>query len=110
MRDLTTPLAPAIALVVVGALALVLRWAFGRGGTVVARPARPGHEADYGLLVAIATPTSYVHAERLREPLDTADIRVTVAQTRDGLRLMVFAQDEQRARDLLRDTGSGSDP
>jgi hypothetical protein len=46
-----------IALVMVGILVLLLRWAFGgRSRSLVERRARRGTEDEYGLLVAIASP------------------------------------------------------
>ncbi|NHC44761.1 hypothetical protein G9H72_05760 [Motilibacter sp. K478] len=87
--------------VVVGILALLLRWAFGRGKSVVARPARPGAAGDYGLLVAVAAPQTYVEGEMLRRTLDDAGLRATLATTTDGPRLMVFATDERTARRVL---------
>ena len=47
-------------------LALLLRWAFARGSSLVERPARPGHEDEYGALVPVASPGSVVEAELLR--------------------------------------------
>ena len=92
---------PGMAMLVVGVLALLLRWAFRRGGSLVARAPRPGPPSDYGLLVSVATPGSYVEAELLRSTLAAAGLKATVATTTDGPRLMVFAGDEQRARSLL---------
>ncbi|NHC13403.1 hypothetical protein G9H71_06365 [Motilibacter sp. E257] len=86
---------------VVGVLALLLRWAFSRGKSVVARPARPGGAGDYGLLVAVAAPQTYVQGELLRRTLDDAGLRATLATTTDGPRLMVFASDERQARRVL---------
>lgn len=94
-------LLPALALVVVGCLALVLRWAFGRGGSVVARPGRRGPATDYGLLVPIAQPRTAEEGELLRERLESAGVRANVADTADGPRLMVFAQDVARANRIL---------
>ncbi|WP_231121905.1 hypothetical protein [Motilibacter peucedani] len=92
---------PAMALLVVGVLALILRWAYGRGGSLVARPVRPGEPGDYGMLVAVAVPHTFVEAEMMRRTLVDAGLRATVATTTDGPRLMVFAADEKRARTLL---------
>jgi hypothetical protein len=92
---------PLIALIVVGVLALLLRWAFRRGGSLVPRRPRPGDEHDYGLLVSIASPASYVEGEILRRRLVAAGVRATLAQTTAGPRLMVWPQDEHVARSLL---------
>lgn len=92
---------PLMALGAIGLLVVLLRWAFSRGGSVVARPPRPGREGDYGLLVSIASPGSYVEGEMARQRLVEAGLRATLAQTVDGPRLMVFARDESRAREVL---------
>ncbi|MGN6087747.1 MAG: hypothetical protein ACTHNT_00495 [Actinomycetales bacterium] len=94
-------LGPFVALLVVGALSLVLRWAFSRGHSVVARPGRPGAEGEYGLLVSIASPGTYIEGEMARRRLEDAGVKATLAETVHGPRLMVFPQDEGRARELL---------
>jgi hypothetical protein len=98
---------PAVAFLVVGLLVLVLRWAFARGGSVVARTARPGAEDAYGLLTPVASPGSYVEGEIWRRTLEDAGIRATLAQTLDGPRLLVFPDDEDRAREVLARRGPG---
>ncbi len=93
---------PGIALLVVGVLALLLRWAFSHGGSVVERPVRPGHEDEYGALVPVASPGSVVEAEMLRLKLVDAGIRATMARTVDGPRVLVFPEEARTARALLR--------
>jgi hypothetical protein len=92
---------PLIALGVVGLLVLLLRWAFAGGQSVVARRPRTGVEGDYGLLVTVASPTTYVEGEILRRTLEDAQVRATLTQTLDGPRLLVFPDDLERARALL---------
>jgi hypothetical protein len=92
---------PLMAFGVVGIFVLLLRWTFRRGSSVVARPARPGAEDDYGLMVAVASPPTYVEGEILRRTLEDARIRAQLAQTLDGPRLMVWSEDAERARELV---------
>lgn len=92
---------PLMALAVVGLLALMLRWTFSHGGSLVAKAPKSGDPKEYGLLVAVASPGTYIEAEVMRRTLLDADLRATVASTTDGPRLMVFATDEGRARALL---------
>ena len=92
---------PLMSFLIVGVFALLLRWAFGHGKSLVARPARPGRDDEYGLLVAVAAPQTYVQGELLRRTLDDAGLRATLATTTEGPRLMVFASDERRARRVL---------
>jgi len=82
-------------------LILILRWAFRRGASVVAAPARSGSEEEYGLLVSVASPGSYAEGEITRRRLEDAGIRANLAQTLDGPRVMVWPADEVRARALL---------
>jgi hypothetical protein len=104
-------LVPVLALVVVGGLALLLRWAFSRGGSVVARSGRPGAASDYGLLVAVAAPRTVADGEELRQRLERAGVRANVADTADGPRLMVFERDVDRAKSILtRPTANDPDP
>ncbi len=93
---------PIMAFLFLGVLILILRWAFRRGASVVAAPPRSGASDEYGLLVPIATPPSYIEGEIVRRQLEDAGIRATLAQTLDGPRVMVWPSDEERARSQLR--------
>ena len=96
-----------MAFAAVGVLALILRWAYsGSGRSLVERASRPGREDDYGLLVAIASPSTYIEGEMQRQRLMDAGFRATLANTTEGPRLMVFRQDEREARRVL----AGSPP
>ena len=92
---------PLVAFIGIGVLALLLRWAFGRGGSLIARPPRPGSPQEYGLLIPVASPRDSREAEAWRTALEAAGVRATLAETVDGPRLLVFAVDESRARDIL---------
>jgi hypothetical protein len=92
---------PLVAAVLVGLFVLILRWAFRRGSSVVAAPARPGASDDYGLLVPVAYPPTYVEGEVLRRLLEDSGVRANLATTLDGPRVMVWPQDEERARRVL---------
>lgn len=96
---------PLVAFGLVGLFALLLRWAFGRGHSLVARPGRPGTADDYGLLVAVAAPPTFVEAEVVRRRLEDAGVRATLAPTTEGPRVLVFPADEAAARALLRTYG-----
>jgi hypothetical protein len=91
-----------IALLVVGLLALILRWATsGHGRSLVERRARPGHDDEYGLLVSVASPGTFVEGEMARQRLVSAGIRAQLVSTTDGPRLMVFREEEAAARRVL---------
>ena len=87
-----------------GVLILILRWTYTRGKSVVAAPPRRGASEEYGLLVAVASPVTYVEGEILRRRLEDAGIRANLAQTLDGPRVMVWPSDQTRAAELLRDS------
>lgn len=93
--------APLVALAVVGVLAVALRWTFARGRSVVAPRPRAGAQDDYGMLVVVAAPTTFVEAEVDRARLADAGIRATLAPTTDGPRVLVFPGDLERARHVL---------
>jgi hypothetical protein len=92
---------PLIAFAVVGLFVLLLRWTFRRGTSVVARTPQQGRVDEYGLLVSVAAPPNYIEAEIVRLALEDAGIKATLAQTLAGPRLMVFPEDEARARKVV---------
>jgi hypothetical protein len=87
---------------VVGVLALLLRWAFGSPGrSVVERRPRRGGEGDYGLMVSVASPGTFIAGEVDRQRLEAAGIRARLVTTTEGPRLMVLEEDEAAARTVL---------
>lgn len=94
--------APLLALVLVGVLALALRWTFGHGHSLVTSRPRRGRAEEYGLLVVVSEPATFIEAEVQRRRLEEAGIRATTAPTTDGPRVLVFPQDEDVARATLR--------
>lgn len=94
---------PLLAIGGLAVLVLLLRWAFSRGVSVVERPARDGPVDDYGLLVAVAAPATFIEGEIQRRTLESAGVRAMLATTNDGPRLMVWPDDETTARRLLRE-------
>jgi hypothetical protein len=93
-----------IAVLVLGLLMLLLRWAYSgdrRPGSLVERKPKVGHSNEYGLLVAIAAPGTYIDGEISCRRLEDAGIRATLVTTVDGPRVMVFRDDEPAARRLL---------
>ena len=97
---------PLWALLGVGVLIFILRWTYARGKSVVAAPPRPGTSDQYGLLAAVASPSTYVEGEILRRRLETAGIRANLAKTLDGPRVRVWPVDQERAAEVLRKSQS----
>jgi hypothetical protein len=106
---------PFIALALIGALAMVLRWTFRQDPAepqalfdppgVDAEPATEGFEPtaeDYGLLGVAAVVETTDAAEQIRAVLADAGIRATVAGAPDGrVRVLVFETDVPRARRVV---------
>ncbi|MBB4963591.1 hypothetical protein [Saccharothrix violaceirubra] len=95
-----TTLTPLLILtVVLGLLALVLRWAFGSD-----RRGVPDHTGtDFGLLTEVAVVPTPEAAQVLASRLRRSRIRVTVVNRDHGHRLLVFPADAAEARLVLRD-------
>ena len=92
---------PLVAVVLIGVFVLILRWAFSRGGSVVAAAPRTGTSEEYGLLVPIASPATYAEGEVIRRRLEDSGVRANLATTLDGPRVMVWPADADRARQVL---------
>ena len=86
---------------VVAFLALVLRWAFSNGKSLIERPGRRGKADEYGLFVAVASPTNFIEGEMIRQKLLEAGIKANLTQTLEGPRVMVFTKDAGIARAVL---------
>lgn len=91
-----------MAFVGIGILVLFLRWGWSRGHSLVETPVRPGAMDDYGMLTSVSTPANLVEGEILKQTLITAGVRATLALTNDGPRVMVWPEDAERARVILR--------
>ena len=90
-----------VAFAAVAVLALLLRWAFSSGHSVVARAPVRGVATEYGLLEAVSAPPTFIEAEAHRLALEHAGIRATLAPTTEGPRVMVFPEDAEQARAVL---------
>lgn len=90
-------LGPVLLAVVLGLLALAVRWLVRRRSTVVE------DAAHYGLLEPVASRPCLSDLEPLEDALVGAGIRLTVANGADRCRLLVWPDDVPVARDLLRD-------
>lgn len=97
---------PLIAFAGLGLMVLILRWGFARGSSVVERPAKSGSPDEYGMLLPIATPGTYIEGEILRKTLVAAGIRASLAQTNEGPRIMVWPKDAAEAAAILKRTKS----
>jgi hypothetical protein len=100
---------PAVALGTIAVFAAILWWASGssRNTSLVARHPKAGAPDEYGLLVPVAAPETYVEGEMQRRTLEDHGLRAILVNTNDGPRLMVWPEDEQQARAVLRPPGAG---
>lgn len=90
---------PFIAGLLIGVFVLVLRWAFSSKKTsVVAAPPKRGAPTEYGMLVPVASPETFIEAEMIRRTLIDHGIRANVASTTDGPRVMVWPADVESAK------------
>lgn len=96
---------PLLAFGVLGVIVLLLRWAFGHGSSLVERRPQAAGPQEYGLLVPVAAPSTFIEAEVLRRHLEEAGLRATLAPTTEGPRVMVFPADLKNARLVLRAAG-----
>ena len=92
---------PLVALLAVGGLLLVARWAGGQRGSLVEQPPEQGAPEEYGLMIPVASPRTSRAAEGVRSQLGAAGVRARVVDTSDGIRVMVWAEDVARARSVL---------
>ena len=98
--------APLLAVLVVGLLALVLRWAFGNGGGVRATP-KPGSPGDHGLLMPMLTVRDPQRAAQLVATLRAQGVRASLSGPPGRQLLLVWPTEVNRAAELLRGHSSG---
>ena len=92
---------PFVALGGFAVMVILLRWSFSPGHSLVQRRPRSGTPTEYGLLVPVAEPATYIEGEQLRLRLLDSGVRATLVTTTHGPRLMVFEPDASVARALL---------
>lgn len=97
---------PVVAVVALGLLVLVLRWAFRRGQSVVTTDGRPGPPTEYGVLVPVAHPRSADEGRDIAAFLKRQGIPCTVADTTQGLRVLVWPSQSAQAGEALRSRGA----
>jgi hypothetical protein len=85
-----------VALLAIGALALVLRWA-------LSLDTDKAHRKDYGLLREVAKVPSATAARFVEQRLQAAGVRATTVPAEDGngMRILVFPGDEYTAIQAL---------
>ena len=90
---------PVILVVALVAIVLLCRWVFAPNH---AAPDAPQERGDFGLLVPITVVRTVDDAHMLRDLLRDAGIRGTVSDAPGGFAVLVFRDDAERARSLVR--------
>ena len=92
---------------VLGVLVLVLRWAYSsRRDSLLSRPPKAGAEHEYGLMKPLAAPRNASEGKQICALLQRGGVRGSLVHTHDGLRVMVWPEDQDRARKLLLEPGT----
>lgn len=92
-------LSPLVSLVALALIVLICRWVFSTGSRVAApRQAMP---EDLGLLVPVAEVRTRDDAELLRDLLMDAGVRAGITEQATGMRVLVFQEDLELARQLV---------
>jgi hypothetical protein len=86
---------------VVGLLAVILRWAYSNNNSLIERDKKIGSEDEYGLLQVAASPKNHIEGEMLRQKLLSVGIKATLSQTNTGPKILVFEEDLKIARATL---------
>ena len=86
---------------VVGLLALLLRWAYSNNNSLIERDKKIGSEDEYGLLKVVTSPKNHIEGEILRKKLLSVGIKATLSQTKTGPKILVFEEDLKIARATL---------
>ena len=86
---------------VVGILAVILRWAYSSNNSLIERGKKIGSDDQYGLLKVAASPKNYIEGEMLRQKLLSVGIKATLSQTNTGPKILVFEKDLKIAKATL---------
>jgi hypothetical protein len=91
---------PLVALLALGLIVLICRWVFSTDRPAPRPPAT--ERGDFGLLSPVTVVRTRDDAQMLRELLLEAGIRATVSDAPGGFAVLVFTDDVNRARALVR--------
>ena len=86
---------------VVGILAVILRWAYSSNNSLIERGKKIGSDDQYGLLKVAASPKNHIEGEMLRQKLLSVGIKATLSQTNTGPKILVFEKDLKIAKTTL---------
>ena len=87
---------------------IILKWAFSSNPKMTVLPIAAGKKDQYGLLKPIDAAQMKIDVARAQEMLLDFKIKATVTDTYDGVQLMVFDKDYQKAMRILGQPIEGS--
>ena len=86
----------------------ILKWAFSSNQKMVVLPVSAGKKDQYGLLIPIDSAQIKLDIALAQKLLAEFKIKATVTDTFDGMQLMVFEKDYQKAMRILGQPIEGS--
>jgi len=87
---------------------VILKWAFSSNQKMIVLPVSAGKKDQYGLLIPIESAQIKIDIANAQKLLADLKIKATVTDTFDGLQLMVFEKDYQKAMRILGQPIEGS--
>ena len=87
---------------------VILKWAFSSNPKMIVLPIAAGKKDEYGMLKPIDAAQMKIDISHAQEVLADFKIKATVTDTYDGVQLMVFEKDYQKAMRILGQPIEGS--
>ena len=87
---------------------VILKWAFSSNPKMIVLPISAGKKDQYGILKPIDAAQMKIDLSHAQEVLADFKIKATVTDTYDGVQLMVFEKDYQKAMRILGQPIEGS--
>ena len=87
---------------------VILKWAFSSNPKMIVLPISAGKKDQYGMLKPIDAAQMKIDLSHAQEVLADFKIKATVTDTYDGVQLMVFEKDYQKAMRILGQPIEGS--
>jgi len=79
----------------------ILKWAFSSNQKMIVLPVNAGKKDQYGLLIPIDSAQIKIDISNAHKLLTESKVKATVTDTFDGVQLLVFEKDYQKALRIL---------
>ena len=86
----------------------ILKWAFSSNQKMIVLPVSAGKKDQYGLLIPIDSAQIKLDIATAQKLLEDFKVKATITDTFDGVHLMVFEKDYQKAMRILGQPIEGS--